>query len=195
MTTSSTRDTLGSDSVRLYLNEIGHVDLLTADEEKDLGKKIKAGISAQEKLHQTTESLDFSGRRRLQRTVKDGEKAKDHMGWLTDMIIQLEEHSQKITETITKIDEQVGQQMGEFEKLLVEKPSQDKKSSDPRRVLDVLSGVCNGAIAVLGAPILLAKNLLTSIHFLIAKLENGLTKGDKLIANYPDPVRGLSPNA
>ena len=69
MTTSSTRDTLGSDSVRLYLNEIGHVDLLTADEEKDLGKKIKAGISAQEKLHETTESLDFSGRRRLQRTV------------------------------------------------------------------------------------------------------------------------------
>ena len=79
MTTSSARDTLGSDSVRLYLNEIGHVDLLTADEEKDLGKKIKAGIVAQEKLHKTTEALDFSGRRRLQRTVKEGEKAKDHM--------------------------------------------------------------------------------------------------------------------
>ncbi|NQV96995.1 MAG: hypothetical protein HQ486_04300, partial [Acidimicrobiaceae bacterium] len=30
MMKSSVRDTLGSDSVRLYLNEIGHVDLLTA---------------------------------------------------------------------------------------------------------------------------------------------------------------------
>lgn len=76
MTSSSTRDTLGSDSVRLYLNEIGHVDLLSADEEKDLGKKIKAGIVAQEKLHHAADKLDFSGRRRLQRTVKDGEKAK-----------------------------------------------------------------------------------------------------------------------
>ncbi|GBL21511.1 hypothetical protein EMGBS4_15710 [Acidimicrobiaceae bacterium] len=45
MTSSSTRDTLGSDSVRLYLNEIGHVDLLSADEEKDLGKKLKQALS------------------------------------------------------------------------------------------------------------------------------------------------------
>jgi len=46
MTSSASKDSLGSDSVRLYLNEIGQVDLLTADEEKDLGKKIKAGIDA-----------------------------------------------------------------------------------------------------------------------------------------------------
>ena len=44
MTTSTAKDSIGSDSVRLYLSEIGQVPLLTADEEKDLGKKIKAGL-------------------------------------------------------------------------------------------------------------------------------------------------------
>ncbi|MEY4129814.1 MAG: hypothetical protein RIS81_1563 [Actinomycetota bacterium] len=67
MTTSTAKDSIGSDSVRLYLSEIGQVPLLTADEEKDLGKKIKAGLVAQ------------AERRKLQRTAKDGEKAKDHM--------------------------------------------------------------------------------------------------------------------
>jgi len=79
MTSSASKDSLGSDSVRLYLNEIGQVDLLTADEEKDLGKKIKAGIDSQQQLNATHSSLDFSERRRLQRVAKDGEKAKDHM--------------------------------------------------------------------------------------------------------------------
>ena len=79
MTSSASKDSLGSDSVRLYLNEIGQVDLLTADEEKDLGKKIKAGIDAQQQLNTTHRALDFSERRRLQRVAKDGEKAKDHM--------------------------------------------------------------------------------------------------------------------
>ena len=79
MTSSASKDSLGSDSVRLYLNEIGQVDLLTADEEKDLGKKIKAGIDAQQQLNTTHGALDFSERRRLQRVAKDGEKAKDHM--------------------------------------------------------------------------------------------------------------------
>ena len=79
MTSSASKDSLGSDSVRLYLNEIGQVDLLTADEEKDLGKKIKAGIDSQQQLNATHSALDFSERRRLQRVAKDGEKAKDHM--------------------------------------------------------------------------------------------------------------------
>ena len=79
MTSSASKDSLGSDSVRLYLNEIGQVDLLTADEEKDLGKKIKAGIDAQQQLNATHSELDCSERRRLQRVAKEGEKAKDHM--------------------------------------------------------------------------------------------------------------------
>ena len=79
MTTSTAKDSIGSDSVRLYLSEIGQVPLLTADEEKDLGKKIKAGLVAQAKLNSLDGDLSFAERRKLQRTAKDGEKAKDHM--------------------------------------------------------------------------------------------------------------------
>ncbi|MBM3806496.1 MAG: sigma-70 family RNA polymerase sigma factor [Actinobacteria bacterium] len=79
MTTSAAKESVGSDSVRLYLNEIGQVELLTADEEKELGKKIKSGLVAQEKLNKTNGALGFSERRRLQRIVREGEKAKDHM--------------------------------------------------------------------------------------------------------------------
>ena len=79
MTTSAAKESVGSDSVRLYLNEIGQVGLLTADEEKDLGRKIKAGLVAQVKLNSANGGLDFAERRKLQRIAKDGEKAKDHM--------------------------------------------------------------------------------------------------------------------
>ena len=79
MTTSAAKESVGSDSVRLYLNEIGQVGLLTADEEKDLGKKIKAGLVAQLKLNSANGGLDFAERRKLQRVAKDGERAKDHM--------------------------------------------------------------------------------------------------------------------
>lgn len=79
MTTSTAKDSIGSDSVRLYLSEIGQVPLLNADEEKELGKKIKAGLVAQEKLNSSDGELSFAERRKLQRTAKEGEKAKDHM--------------------------------------------------------------------------------------------------------------------
>lgn len=79
MTTSAAKDTIGSDTVRLYLSEIGQVPLLTADEEKDLGKKIKAGLVAQSKLISEKSEQSFAERRKLQRTVKEGERAKDHM--------------------------------------------------------------------------------------------------------------------
>ena len=67
MTTSTAKDSIGSDSVSLYLSEIGQVPLLTADEEKDLGKKIKAGIVAQAKLNSSDGDLSFTERRKLQR--------------------------------------------------------------------------------------------------------------------------------
>lgn len=79
MTTSTAKDSIGSDSVRLYLGEIGQVPLLSAEEEKDLGKKIKAGLVAQVQLNSSDNNLSFAERRKLQRTAKEGEKAKDHM--------------------------------------------------------------------------------------------------------------------
>jgi RNA polymerase primary sigma factor len=63
----------------MYLNEIGQVDLLTADDEKRLGKQIKDGLEAKKQFDATADSLGIRERRALQRTVSDGEKAKEHM--------------------------------------------------------------------------------------------------------------------
>jgi RNA polymerase primary sigma factor len=63
----------------MYLNEIGQVDLLTADDEKRLGKQIKDGLEAKKQFDATADSLGIRERRSLQRTVSDGEKAKEHM--------------------------------------------------------------------------------------------------------------------
>jgi RNA polymerase primary sigma factor len=69
----------GPDAVRLYLNEIGQVDLLTADDERRLGKAIRDGLDAQAALDRAPASLGLKQRRELQRVVRDGAKAKDHM--------------------------------------------------------------------------------------------------------------------
>jgi RNA polymerase primary sigma factor len=63
----------------MYLNEIGQVDLLTADDEKRLGKQIKDGLEAKKQLDETAAALGIRDRRALQRTISDGEKAKEHM--------------------------------------------------------------------------------------------------------------------
>lgn len=44
-----------NDPVRMYLKEIGRVDLLTGDEEVDLAIRIQDGIAAEEKLEETGE--------------------------------------------------------------------------------------------------------------------------------------------
>ena len=44
---SSISNESGPDAVRMYLNEIGQVDLLNAEDERRLGKLIKDGIAAQ----------------------------------------------------------------------------------------------------------------------------------------------------
>jgi RNA polymerase primary sigma factor len=60
-----------SDSVGQYLNEIGLVPLLTADEERELSQIIEKGRDAQERL-------DAGERgRELQRDVREAAKAKD----------------------------------------------------------------------------------------------------------------------
>ena len=69
----------GPDAVRMYLNEIGQVDLLNAEDERRLGKLIKDGIAAQAQLVAQEGKLGLRERRALQREVKEGEKAKEHM--------------------------------------------------------------------------------------------------------------------
>lgn len=74
----------GGDSVRVYLTEIGKVDLLTAAEEVDLAKRIEAGVNAQQRLADLAVSgemstFDPAERRRLERVRRDGEHAKDEL--------------------------------------------------------------------------------------------------------------------
>jgi len=69
----------GPDAVRMYLNEIGQVDLLNADDEKRLGRAIKDGLDADAQLKRGIGTLGVRDRRALQRVVTEGIKAKDHM--------------------------------------------------------------------------------------------------------------------
>ena len=71
------------DTVRQYLNEIGQVPLLTSAEEKTLGKAVKDGQKAQQRLEDAKTSgktkLSAGDRKTLRDFVKAGEKAKDRM--------------------------------------------------------------------------------------------------------------------
>jgi DNA-directed RNA polymerase sigma subunit (sigma70/sigma32) len=67
-----------ADLVRVYLNEIGKVPLLTAVDEVELAKRIEAGLYAG---HLLTASNDFAAprKRELRLLIADGERAKDHL--------------------------------------------------------------------------------------------------------------------
>lgn len=71
------------DTVRQYLNEIGQVSLLTSADEKILGKAVKDGQKAQQRLDEAKTSgrtkLSASDRKTLRDLVKAGEKAKERM--------------------------------------------------------------------------------------------------------------------
>ncbi len=73
---------LTGDPVRMYLKEIGKVDLLTASEEVDLAMKIEAGLVATEELERAEEEgieLSRRDRRRLTRVEQIGLDAKDQL--------------------------------------------------------------------------------------------------------------------
>jgi RNA polymerase sigma factor (sigma-70 family) len=67
-----------ADLVRVYLNEIGKVALLTAADEVELAKRIEAGLYAG---HLLTSRNNFTAARKrdLRAIVIDGDRAKDHL--------------------------------------------------------------------------------------------------------------------
>jgi len=66
------------DSVHTYLKSIGRRQLLTAEEEVDLAKRIEAGLFAEHKL-ETEKRLSASYRADLEAVADDGRRAKAHM--------------------------------------------------------------------------------------------------------------------
>ena len=70
-----------ADSVRAYLQQIGKIGLLTAEQEVQLAQRIEAGLYAAERLRRAnaTEQLSRQLRRDLWWIVRDGKRAKNHL--------------------------------------------------------------------------------------------------------------------
>ena len=67
------------DPVRMYLKEIGKVDLLSSDEEIELAQVMGLGNEAELKLKESGEDLDEATRAELEKAVKAGDKAKQRL--------------------------------------------------------------------------------------------------------------------
>jgi RNA polymerase primary sigma factor len=74
--------TPSTDSVRVYLTQIGKTALLNAQQEVDLAKRIEAGLFAAERVRRAQDATDKLApqlQRDLCRIVRDGERAKNHL--------------------------------------------------------------------------------------------------------------------
>ena len=65
--------------VRQYLQEIGQVKLLDVREEIELARRMEAGLEAEKRLEEEGDQLDEKSARRLDRIVRDGEAAREHL--------------------------------------------------------------------------------------------------------------------
>ena len=64
------------DHVKMYLKEIGKVNLLTPEEELSLAKRMADGETAKEQLEEFGEDIDEDSKKQIDLLIADGEKAK-----------------------------------------------------------------------------------------------------------------------
>ena len=64
------------DHVKMYLKEIGKVNLLTPEEELSLAKRMADGETAKEQLEEIGEEIDEDTKKQIDLLIVDGEKAK-----------------------------------------------------------------------------------------------------------------------
>ena len=64
------------DHVKMYLKEIGKVNLLTTEEELSLAKRMADGETAKEQLEEIGEDIDEDTKKQIDLLIADGEKAK-----------------------------------------------------------------------------------------------------------------------
>ena len=64
------------DHVKMYLKEIGKVNLLTPEEELSLAKRKADGETAKEQLEEIGENIDEDSKKQIDLLIADGEKAK-----------------------------------------------------------------------------------------------------------------------
>ena len=68
-----------ADPVKDYLKQIGKVPLLNAEQEVDLARRIEAGLYAEYKLKNESDSMTPKERRELNFIAQDGQNAKNHL--------------------------------------------------------------------------------------------------------------------
>jgi RNA polymerase primary sigma factor len=78
---TSRGDTATADGVRMYLREIGQVDLLTGDDERRLAQLIEEGHRAAARIDECNEcgTIDDAEQRMLLRAVQRGQRAKSEL--------------------------------------------------------------------------------------------------------------------
>lgn len=64
------------DHVKMYLKEIGKVNLLTPEEELSLAKRMADGETAKEQLEEIGENIDEDSKKQIDLLIADGENAK-----------------------------------------------------------------------------------------------------------------------
>jgi RNA polymerase primary sigma factor len=68
-----------SDPVRDYLKQIGGVELLTAEQEIRLAKRIEASVYAEKLLKENADNYSFEEKRLMRRVIANGKNAKNHL--------------------------------------------------------------------------------------------------------------------